>query len=711
MTFSLGSQPAPPARDPPAEPTISPDDAGPGAAGERLLVCISPSPLSALVVQATWRMASRLRVPWVAAYVETPQHARLSQKERGRLTQNLRQAELLGAEVVTLSGDAVASTVLAYASRCGVTRIVLGKPTHPRWYDVLFGSVVEDIIRGSGDIDINVITGEPGAPTRPPLLLIPSQAPPLAYGKSALVLAVATVLAFFVDQFFGLTEVIMVYLLGIVLVALRYGRGPALLTSTLSVAAFNFLFVPPRYTFAVAEGRYLVTFTGMFVIGLVISNLTARVRWQADMALARERHSSALYSLTRALSRERDTAALARRAALHVADFFGCQAMVLLPRRSGRSVASLGAQREAPDLEQVSGTADCFTLDERERSLAEWVFSHNDIAGLGTGTQPQHPSLHVPLASADRCIGVLALRPVSRQQLMEPAQRNLLIAFCDQIGMALLRALWADEAQRTARRAEREELRNTLLSSVSHDLRTPLAAIAGTASTLLQQEGRAETRMSEALRRELLEAICEGAEHMNRLVINLLDMTRLEFGDIQLHKEWIPLSEVIGSALNRLEQRLGQHVVAVNLPAELPLIPLDPVLAEQLLHNLIENAIKYTPPGTLIEISAAAAPNMVTVAVADRGPGIPPDAEERVFEKFFRGPYRHGKGGVGLGLTICRGIVEAHGGQISATSRSGGGAVFCFTMPIEGEPPPMPPDGVLAESAPDELAPQGAPAP
>lgn len=704
-------QPGPPARDPPPESAAPPDPTAPVAASERLLVCISPSPLSARVVQATWRMATRLGASWVAAYVETPQHSRLSQAERGRLTQNLRQAELYGAEVVTLAGDAVAATVLAYAGRCGITRIVLGKPTHPRWYDILFGSVVEDIIRGSGDIDINVLTGEPGAPARPPLLLIPSQAPPLAYCMSALVLAVATLIALFVDQYFGLTEVIMVYLLGIVLVALRYGRGPALLTSTLSVAALNFLFVPPRYTFAVAEGRYLVTIIGMFVIGLVISNLTARVRWQADMALARERHSSALYSLTRALSRERDTAALARRAAVHVADFFGCQAMVLLPRRSGPSVASLSAQQAAPDLEQVSGTADGFTLDERERSVAKWVFTHNDIAGLGTGTQPQHPSLHVPLASADRCIGVLALRPDGRPQPMEPAQRNLLVAFCDQIGMALLRALWADEAQRTARRAEREELRNTLLSSVSHDLRTPLAAIAGTASTLLQQEERAAPQMSEALRRELLEAICEGAEHMNRLVINLLDMTRLEFGDIQLHKEWIPLGEVIGSSLNRLEQRLGQHVLAVNLPAELPLVPLDPVLAEQLLHNLIENAIKYTPPGTLIEISAAAAPNMVTVAVADRGPGIPPDAEERVFEKFFRGPYRHGKGGVGLGLTICRGIVEAHGGQISATSRSGGGAVFCFTLPIEGEPPPMPPDGVLAESAPDEPAPPGAPAP
>lgn len=681
----------------------------PAPASERLLVCISPSPLSALVVQATWRMATRLGAPWLAAYVETPQHARLSQKERGRLTQNLRQAELLGAEVVTLSGDAVAPTVLAYAHRCGITRIVLGKPTHPRWYDVLFGSVVEDIIRGSGDIIITVTTGEAGAPIRPPLLLIPSRAPPSDYGKSILVLAGATLIALCVARFFGLTEVIMVYLLGIVLVALRYGRGPALVTSALSVAAFNFLFVPPRYTFAIAEGRYLVTVTGMFVIGLVISNLTARVRWQADMALAREQHSSALYSLTRALSRERDTAALARRAACHIADFFGCQAMVLLPRRrNDLSVASLSALRAAPDLEQVSELSEQFQLDARERSLAEWVFTHNDVAGLGTATQAQHPSLHVPLSSTEHCIGVLALRPSGKHQLSDPAQRNLLIAFCDQIGMALLRALWADEAQRTARRAEREELRNTLLSSVSHDLRTPLATIAGTASTLLQQEGRDESLMSKALRRELLEAIYEGAEHMNRLVINLLDMTRLEFGDIQLHKEWIPLSEVIGSSLNRLEKRLGQHSVAVNLPAELPLIPLDPVLAEQLLHNLIENAIKYTPPGTRIEISAAAAANMVTVAVADRGPGIPPDAEERVFEKFFHGPYRHGKGGVGLGLTICRGIVEAHGGQISATSRSGGGAVFCFTLPIEGEPPPMPPDGGLGDGAAEEPAPLGA---
>jgi two-component system sensor histidine kinase KdpD len=524
-------------------------------------------------------------------------------------------------------------------------------------------------------------------------------APPAAYGLAALLLVPTTLLALLIDRAFGLPEVeaAMIYLVAIVVSALRCGRGPALLTSALSVAVFNYAFVAPRYTVAVADVRSVFSFGCMFAIGLVISSLAARARWQADRALERERHTFALYALTQALGRERDTAALARSAARHVAESFRCRALVLLPSGEGRA-ASLSGRAATPKLEPAGGSGD-LAFDDAERELAGWAFSHNQSAGPGTGTRAEHPSLHVPLCATDRCLGVLVVRPGERGSQEGPVQRGLLLAFCNQIATALARALWAEEAQRTARRAEREELRNTLLSSVSHDLRTPLAAIAGVASTLLHDEQRpagtgpqGQAALAPALRRELLQTICDEAEHLNRLVRNLLDMTRLEFGGLLLRKEWIPLGEVVGSALNRLEQRLGQHRVAVSLPADLPLVPMDPVLAEQLFHNLIENAIKYTPPASPIEISAAASAGMVTVALADRGPGLPPDAEEQVFEKFFRGPYRHSEGGVGLGLTICRGIVEAHGGQISAANRSGGGAVFCFTLPIEGEPPPLPPD-------------------
>ncbi|MFO0574749.1 MAG: sensor histidine kinase KdpD [Polyangia bacterium] len=697
------------------------------AATERLLVCVGPSPLCERVVRAARRMAAGLRAPWIAVYVETPAHERLGPADRARLERSLRLAESLGAEVVTLGGTTVARAVLDYARDHNITKIVLGKPTHPRWRDVLRGALVDDLIRGSGDIDVYVITGEPGTEPRPRRGPRRLAAPPAAYGLAALLLLPTTLLALLIDRTFGLPEVeaAMIYLLGIVVSALRCGRGPALLTSALSVAVFNYAFVAPRYTVAVADVRSVFSFGGMFAIGLVISSLAARARWQADRALERERSTSALYALTQALGRERDTAALAKSAARHVADSFRCRALVLLPSGEGRA-ASLSGRAAAPKLEPVGSSGD-LAFDDAERELADWVFSHNTSAGLGTATRAEHPSLLVPLLATDRCLGVLVVRPRrpgpiedpdDRASLQGPAQRGLLLAFCNQIATALARALWAEEAQRTARRAEREELRNTLLSSVSHDLRTPLAAIAGAASTLLHQEERpagapAQAALTPALRRELLQTVCDEAEHLNRLVRNLLDMTRLEFGGLLLRKEWIPLSEVVGSALNRLEQRLGMHRVTVSLPKDLPLLPMDPVLAEQLFHNLIENAIKYTPPATPIEISAAAGVGMVTVAVADRGPGIPPDAEERVFEKFFRGPYQHSEGGVGLGLTICRGIVEAHGGQISAANRSGGGAVFCFTLPIEGEPPPLPPDADAdtdADAAADAVpTPGGAP--
>lgn len=434
----------PPDRDAPSgEPARS------AGAGGKLLVCVGPDPLCATVLRTAQRMAAHLNASLVAAYVETAQDADSSSAARDRLNQNLRLAETLGAEVVTLSGDRVAEAIGAYAVRHRITRIIVGKPGRTRFSDLVFGSLVDEIIRESGDIDVFVTRGEKAkAPLGPPEqeedALLSG-----AYPIAAVIFLLTTLLAAGVDRRFGLTEVVMVYLLGIVLVALRYGRLVSLAFSALAVAAFDFLFVPPRFTFAVSDGRYIFTFIGMFVVGLVISNLAERVRWQAQMAHRREQRTGALYALTRVLSRERETAAVVRRAASYVADYFKCQAIVLLPRDEA------AAQVE---LDVAVKTSDSFALTEQERGVARWVFEHNALAGAGSSTLPEHPALHVPLSLSGRCIGVVALRPPERRAFADLEQRNLLVSFCDQLALALERARWVKDAPAPAQGAARDGL-------------------------------------------------------------------------------------------------------------------------------------------------------------------------------------------------------------------------------------------------------------
>lgn len=378
-------------------------------------------------------MAARLGAPFLAAYVETPQDAYPSSADRDRLNQNLRLAETLGAEVVTLSGDRVAEAIGAYAVRHRITRIIVGKPSRTRWSDLVFGSVVDELIRASGDIDVYVTRGEEATkgPLGPPNEEA-DEPQPGAYPIAALIFLLTTFFAAAVDRRFGLTEVVMVYLLGIVLVALRYGRLVSLVFSALAVAMFDFLFVPPRFTFAVSDGRYIFTFIGMFVVGLVISNLAERVRWQAVMALKREQRTRALYDLTRMLSRERDSSAVVRQAAHYIADYFKCPVIVLLAHQE--------------ELDCVAKTSDSFVLSEQERGVARWVFEHNALAGAGGATLPEHSALHLPLSISERCIGVLALRPPDRRYFADPEQRNLLVSFCDQLALALERAARTREA-------------------------------------------------------------------------------------------------------------------------------------------------------------------------------------------------------------------------------------------------------------------------
>lgn len=638
---------------------------------EHILVSVGPSPVSAVLVRSAKRLAAGLKATWTAVTVETPAQLRMSAEDRARIGSHLRLAERLGARIFTLQGDRPSRTLLDFARREGVTRIVIGKPTHPKWRDLLYGSMLEEVVRGSGHIDVHVISGPPESEIRTPTPKESRAVPALRAGYlwATLLCAVATSLGLLMFGRVELTEIVMLYLLAIVVGAMRFGRGPALWLSALSVASFDFLFVPPRFTFAVSDVRYLLTFAVMFGSGLVIGSLAARLQRQTVSAELRGRRSAVLYALTRDLAVASDTATIADVAARHLAASTGARVVVLL------------RDETTSELRVASGASELF--DERERGVATWAIEHEQPAGATTDTLSAAKGVYFPLKASTRTLGALGVLVEGDSTLHHADQRQLVETLSRQVAMGLERVQLAEAAEENRARAEREELRGALLGSLSHDLRTPLAAITGAASTLLTgRDG------SDAARTELLQTIYEEAARLNRQVSNLLDMTRLESGGVVLAKEWTPLEEVVGAALNRLDEQLKGRPVTTELAESLALVPMDGVLMEQVFFNLLENAVKYTPEDSPIEIRAREDGDSVIVEVADHGPGFEPGTEERVFDKFYRAAGSR-TFGTGLGLAICRGIVKAHGGSITAENREGGGALFRLRLPLEGGAPPL----------------------
>jgi two-component system sensor histidine kinase KdpD len=636
---------------------------------ERILVAIGPAPQSANLIRAACRMAMRLQAPWIALSVETPAFHHLPAEERQRAAAHLSLAERLGAETVVVDAEEAGQAILDLARQRNVTRILVGKPTHPRWRDRLRGSLVDRLVRGSGTIDVLVTTGEAERESPVAARGTAPAVPAREYLWAAATVLASTGACWLARPYLELADVAMIYLLGVLFVSSRFSPLPAVLTSLASVAAFDFFFVPPLFTFSVSAPRHVITFVVMLATGLVVSSLTLRVRRQAEAAREREQRTATLYMMTRTFAFQSSVADLAETAARHVEILFEAEAAVLLAGEDGKLIRRSEAEAT-------------FTQSEREMAVANWVQEHGRPAGNGTDTLPSSQGLFLPLGGSRGTMGVLAVGIGKSGSPFSPSQRQLLDVFASQTALVLERALLAEEMERSRVGMETERLRNGLLTSISHDLRTPLAAVSGAVASLLDDE----IDLDEPSRRELLETIHEEAERLRRLVHDVLDLTRLESGALQVRKEWCPLEEVIGSALARLEGALRGREVDVDLPGDLLLIPIDAVLIEQVLVNLLENAIQYTPRGSRIEISAKPGTAEVEVRIADRGPGIPAGEEEKIFEKFHRGAAVDQRG-TGLGLAVCRAMVQAHGGRIRAENRAGGGAVFRFTLPIEGRPP------------------------
>ncbi len=631
---------------------------------ERVLVCVRPNPESERLVRAACRIAQGLRAEWIVVSVESPSQPPLSAQERELLAGIHKLAEELGAETAVLSGERVAPTLLAFARERNVSKLVVGKPHHPRWRDRLRGSLVDEIVRGSGEVDVHIISGEPGE-ARP---VSRATGPPVrpdgaGYAWALAVVVGCTLACAAMFRRFDNSNLIMVYLLGVAFVAARHGRGPSALAAVAGVGCFDFFFVPPHLTFAVADTQYLVTFFVMLVVSLLISNLSVRVRAQAVAAREREQRTQVLFAMSRELAAARSAADVADVASRRVAALLRGTTSVLVPAAEGGLHAISGAMPAA-----------------REVAVAQWAFEHARPAGLGTDTLPGASAAWLPLEGAGGVQGVLGVSPDPALLPLHPDQLATLATLARLAASGLERARLAEQAEQARVAVEAERLRSTLLSSVSHDLRTPLAAIAGSASTLVGDDA-----LPEADRRELTQAIHDEAFRLNRLVTNLLDMTRLESGAVVLERDWHSLEELVGAALGRLGRTTDGRAVEIAIAPDLPLVSGDGVLLEQVFVNLLENALKYGAGA--IRIAATSEAKVMRVSVEDDGPGLPEGAEEQVFEKFHRG-VRGGRG-FGLGLPICRAIVTAHGGRMHARRRLPRGVVFEFTLP-RLEPPPLP---------------------
>ena len=639
------------------------------ATADRLLVCVSSSPSSANLVRAAHRMAKSLRADWIALFVETKAQAGVSREERAQAIHNLRLAEQLGAETATVSGADFAEEVMDYAKERNVTKIFIGKPAQYSWRTLLKRSPVDELLRVSGDIDIYATKGETQESWKPKRNAPVSAAKGFdwqGYSWATLSVSVTTCLAWFLFPYVALANLIMVYLLCTLAVSYRQSLGPSTLASFLSVLAFDFFFVPPRFTFAVADTQYIFMFFVMLLVGLSISNLTVRVRQQARLSRLRERRTSALYALSRELAGTWGTSDLLEIAVKHISEVFESSVIAFLPDADGRLQVQCGDAKE-------------FKLDAKEMGVAHWAYDLGQIAGRGTDTLPGTDALYLPLLASGEPVGALGVKPQNPDRLLIPEQLHLLEAFAHQTALAVGADKLLQKQQKTQMQVETEKLRSSLLSSVSHDLRTPLAAITGSSSSLLQNG----ESLPESTRKDLLENIHDEAERLERLVSKLLEMTKLESGAIRPNKEPNHPGEVIGSAIARLEKKLEGRALTTHIQSDLPLVPMDSLLIEQVLVNLIDNSLKYTPPQSPIEISAKEEKGQLVVEVVDRGPGLPEEDLGHLFDKFYRGPQDGRTSGAGLGLSICKGFVQIHGGTITAQNRPGGGALFRLTLPLE----------------------------
>ena len=640
---------------------------------ESILLCVGPDERSEKLVRSTARLAAQLGVPWHCIYVETPSLQRLPDVTRQRILQLLKSAEDNGAITAVLSGGEVAATVVRYAHDHNLPRVVLGRdsrrlrrPFKPQLADAI-GALADDL-----DLMQVALPRRDTSTARSQALKTSIHEKDsvawASYVWSAVICCAVTLAVAPLTPMLDGANIVMVFLLAVVGVAIRFGRGPAVLASLLTVGMFDFFYVPPRFSFSVTDAQYLLTFAVMLAVALVIGQLTAGLKFQARVARSREERVRAMYAMSRDLSGALMPEQIAEIGARFMRSEFGAPAALIVPDLEDRlhdAVHSEG-QPEALDV-----------------GVAQWAFDHDEAAGFGTNTLAAAPVLYVPLKAPMRMRGVLAIGTANPDRLAGPEQRRLLDTCASLLAISLERVHYVEIAQTVTVQMESERLRNSLLAAISHDLRTPLSALVGMAESLTMMKLPSTSPELETAHR-----IKDAAMRMNSLVSNLLDMARLQSGPVHLNRQWQPLEEVIGTSLKAMSSVLQDRPVRVTLADELPLVNIDAVLFERVLCNLLENAAKYTPPGSPVDIEARPAGADVLITVEDAGPGLPKGRETAIFDMFERGRKESATPGVGLGLAICRAIVDAHGGKIRGETKPQGGARFSIDLP-RGEPPSL----------------------
>lgn len=644
---------------------------------DAILLCIGHSAGNEKLVRTAARLAAKLGSVWHAVYVETPQLHRLPENQRRSILGALRLAQELGAETATLADPNEEKAVLRYAREHNLGKIIIGRHTTRRWWHRT--SFADRLAKRAPDLDLVIVAldEKPApSPVRAPDMRSISEKWRIQLRGCIVAVVLCAFITFIANQWlvaFDAANLVMIYLLGVVIVALFYGRWPSVLATIVNVISFDLFFIAPRGTLAVSDVQYLLTFGVMLTVGLVIGNLTAGVRYQARIARYREQRTRHLYEMSKALADDRTPQEVAATSVQFINNTFQARSLLLLPDEHGK-------------LSRIAAEGEPAQWDE---AIARWSFDKGQPAGAGTDTLPGVPYRILPLSTTERTLGLLVVEPENLRQLMIPEQQRLLETFTLLVATALDRLLLTASEEQARLSSEREQIRNSLLAALSHDLRTPLTVLFGQAEILtldLASEGSKHAPQANEIRQHVL--------NTTRLVNNLLDMARIQSGGFNLRKEWLTLEEVIGSALKMLEPGLGGRHIALNMPDPLMLIEVDGPLFERVLINLLENAAKYAGYKAEIGIKATAAAQKLDLEVWDSGPGIPAGKELLIFDKFARGNKESAIPGVGLGLAICRAIVEVHGGTIYALSRPEGGASFHVVLPLS--PPPELPEMIEA---------------
>ena len=663
------------------------DIQGPWPAAERVMVCVSPSPFSAQLIRAARRLAAGMQAEWFAVYIENPRQVLGSEEERNRIAKHLQLAEELGAKTILTSGRDVAEELIDLARHHHITQIVIGKPLRSTFREWVQGSVVDRLIRKAEGISVHVIPGKTPAAEKPrnnfTKVLRPWEKIQWGhYAGSLLMLAVITGINLRFKHELEYINIALLYLLPVLFSSLWWGVGPAVTTSLIGVVLFDFLFVPPVFSFTVADIRYAFSFMIFMIVGLVVSRQAERLRQQVLHARKREARTRTLYELSKEIAAVSNLDTIIRVVIRRAEESFNREVMILLPDASGR-LLQWSRQEEVPNrqMEADQGSAsESFgkqTLeDANEQAVATWVMEHGEPAGRGTETLPGAKYIYLPLKSEGKVMGVIGV--CTPEKYPSPEFRRLLEAFAGLAAIAIERAKLAEQAKQAVLLAESDKLRTALFNSISHELRTPLSSIMVAVSGLLDSK----IASSPGAYAELLETIKDGATRMERLISNLLDTARLESGMTRLQNDWCDVADIIGSALRRLGETIQRTPLQIEIPEQTPLVWADCVLLEQVFVNLIDNAIKYSPVGSPLVIKAVFSDTTATVSVADEGPGIPAEDLQRVFDKFYRLRSPHNVSGTGLGLSICKGIVEAHGGRIWAENKDDGGTIMFVQIPI-----------------------------